>query len=202
MEPDFGSWQSPDISRSHLYHGSIAWTPPTAIYGAYTVYLCLSHLQVPSQWLILQWRHMSVVQSQITIHSSVFSRAYSGWWQQQKNQSTALLALCEGNPPVTDGFLSQRASNGESISVSWLHQYNCRFMMGHRRRTQHCCLRDVEIWLDPSLPQVPRTRCTSTWDQMAPSVPMDFRLDTSQVYFLRISPKILTLWCGLSPWWP
>ena len=42
MESEFGSWQSPDISRSHLYHGTIAWTPPTAIYREYTVlaYLC------------------------------------------------------------------------------------------------------------------------------------------------------------------
>ena len=37
MEPDFGSWQWPDISRSHLYRGTIAWTPPTAIYREYTV---------------------------------------------------------------------------------------------------------------------------------------------------------------------
>ena len=37
MEPDFGSWQTPNISRSHLYRGTIAWTPPTAIYRAYTV---------------------------------------------------------------------------------------------------------------------------------------------------------------------
>ena len=26
MEPDSGSWQMPDISRSHLYRGTIAWT--------------------------------------------------------------------------------------------------------------------------------------------------------------------------------
>ena len=37
MESDFGSWQSPDISRSHLYRGTFPWTPPTAIYRAYTV---------------------------------------------------------------------------------------------------------------------------------------------------------------------
>ena len=37
MEPDFGSWQTPDISRFHLYRGTIAWTQPTAIYRAYTV---------------------------------------------------------------------------------------------------------------------------------------------------------------------
>ena len=34
---DFGSWQSPYISRSHLYRGTFPWTPPTAIYRAYTV---------------------------------------------------------------------------------------------------------------------------------------------------------------------
>ena len=37
MEPDFGSCQLPDISRSHLYRSTIAWTPPTAIYREYTV---------------------------------------------------------------------------------------------------------------------------------------------------------------------
>ena len=26
MESDFGSWQSPDISRSHLYRGTFPWT--------------------------------------------------------------------------------------------------------------------------------------------------------------------------------
>ena len=50
-----------------------------------------------------------------------------------KHQSSALLALCEGNPPVTNvalceekppvtgGFPSQRASNAESISMAWHH---------------------------------------------------------------------------------
>ena len=37
MEPNFRSWQTPDISRSHLYCSTIAWTPPTAIYREYTV---------------------------------------------------------------------------------------------------------------------------------------------------------------------
>ena len=45
MEPDFASWQSPDISRSHLYHRTIAWTPPTAINRECTVV-----------WVIMRWR--------------------------------------------------------------------------------------------------------------------------------------------------
>ena len=49
MESDFGSWQSPDISRSHLYRGTFPWTPPTAIYRADTVLGCAS-LQIPGPW--------------------------------------------------------------------------------------------------------------------------------------------------------
>ena len=33
------------------------------------------------------------------------------WWCHQMETPSALLALCEGNPPVTGGFPSQRASN-------------------------------------------------------------------------------------------
>ena len=40
---------------------------------------------------------------------------------QRKHQSSALLANCEGNPPVTGGFPSQRDSNVVSVSTSWRH---------------------------------------------------------------------------------
>ena len=72
MEPDLGSWQSPDISRSHLYRGTIAWAPPTAIYRAYTVYgttwsycetviLWNSHTVKQSRWrfCLIQIKHYS-----------------------------------------------------------------------------------------------------------------------------------------------
>ena len=36
----------------------------------------------------------------------------------KKNQRSILLALCEGNPPVTGGFPSQWTSNAESVSIS------------------------------------------------------------------------------------
>ena len=32
-----------------------------------------------------------------------------------------IIGLCEGNPPVTGGFPSHRASNSENISISWCH---------------------------------------------------------------------------------
>ena len=80
---------------------------------------------VPNQWEMLQcdavshWLcRMSVVVTQIIANLTVCSTAC--WGKQQRNhQSSALLDLCEGNPPVTGGFPSQRASNAESISMSW-----------------------------------------------------------------------------------
>ena len=42
-----------------------------------------------------------------------------------KTQSLTLLALCEGNPPVTGGFPSQRASNAEIFSISWCLHDHC-----------------------------------------------------------------------------
>ena len=36
----------------------------------------------------------------------------------------ALLALCEGNPSVSGGFSSQRASNAETASIWWRYHVN------------------------------------------------------------------------------
>ena len=67
---------------------------------------------------------MSVIASQITGLSIVFSSVCLGA-DQRKLQSIALLALCEGNPPVTGGFPSQMASNGEDISFWLRHHVFC-----------------------------------------------------------------------------
>ena len=42
-----------------------------------------------------------------------------------KHQSYALLTLCDGNPPVTGGFPSQRISHTESDFMSWRHHSIC-----------------------------------------------------------------------------
>ena len=67
-----------------------------------------------------QWRHMTIMASPITDNSS-FNNSFSGQ-QQIKYQNSALLPLCEGNPPVSGGFSSQRDSNVENVSVSRHHQ--------------------------------------------------------------------------------
>ena len=92
-----------------------------------------------TEWL-LQWHHMGVIASQITLNSIVCSTACSAnrkkniphihtthmtgplWrestgdqWipsQRTSNVETSM-ALCEGNPVVTSGFPSHRASNVE-----------------------------------------------------------------------------------------
>ena len=63
MEPDLGSWQSPDISRSHLYRGTIAWTSPTAIYRAYTV-----HVISPVDLRSIHWFLKLTTRKMVTLH--------------------------------------------------------------------------------------------------------------------------------------
>ena len=59
---------------------------------------------------VLQRRHMRVSNHRHFNHFSL------------NHPSIALLVLGEGNPPVTGRFPTQRASNGESVSVLWRHQ--------------------------------------------------------------------------------
>ena len=40
-----------------------------------------------------------------------------------EHQRSALLPLCEGNPPVTGGFLSHRDNNAENVSIWWRHNH-------------------------------------------------------------------------------
>ena len=49
--------------------------------------------------------------------------------QHRKHSSSTSLSLCEGNPQVDGGLALQRASNVESISMSWcLHDF---ILVGH-----------------------------------------------------------------------
>ena len=64
----------------------------------------------------LEWRHMSVMASEITDHDCACSTL---WLESKEHHKSALLALCEGNPQVTSEFLSQRACDVEN--VSWHH---------------------------------------------------------------------------------
>ena len=63
---------------------------------------------------------MGVIASQITSLTIVYSSVYSDA-DQRKHQSSASLALCAGNSPVTGEFPTQRASNAENVSIWWRH---------------------------------------------------------------------------------
>ena len=63
---------------------------------------------------------MSMMVSQITSLTIVYSAIYSGG-DQRKHQSSVLLAF------VTGEFPAQRASNTENVSIWWCHHVNHEF---------------------------------------------------------------------------
>ena len=63
---------------------------------------------------------MNRMGSQITGVSVVYSTVRSGA-DQRKTSKLRITGLCEGNPPVTGIFPSQRARNAENISIWWRH---------------------------------------------------------------------------------
>ena len=66
----------------------------------------------------LQWRHNEHdVVSNHQPHDCLLNRLFKC---RSKNTSKLhVTGLCEGNSPVTDEFLAQRASNAENVSILW-----------------------------------------------------------------------------------
>ena len=73
--------------------------------------------------LLLQWDQITVIETQITSVSTVCSGVFTfnnkAFPFERKHQRSASLGLYEGNPSFTSGYPSERASNTESISISW-----------------------------------------------------------------------------------
>ena len=71
-----------------------------------------------------EWRHIGVMAPVITGKRHVvawFVQAYSNGIIQGPHN----WPLCEGNPPITDGFLSQMTNNAESVPMSWRLREPC-----------------------------------------------------------------------------
>ena len=51
--------------------------------------------------------------------------------RSKKTSKLRVTGLCEGNPPVTGGFPSQRASNAENASIWWRHHEHTRLSPRH-----------------------------------------------------------------------
>ena len=58
--------------------------------------------------------------------------ASKAWWRQQMETFSALLALCEGNPPVTGVFPSQRPV-AQSFDIFFVMRLNKRLNKQSRR---------------------------------------------------------------------
>ena len=79
------------------------------------------NMSVASDYYTLKWLHMSGTAVQIIGNLTVYRPTGSSGWHQRQHQSSVLLTFLMGNPPFTDGFHSQTASNVESVSMSWRH---------------------------------------------------------------------------------
>ena len=64
---------------------------------------------------------MGSMASQITNVSIVCSTVCSGADQRKQTSKLRVTGLCKGNPPVTGGCPSQRASNAVNVSIWWRH---------------------------------------------------------------------------------
>ena len=76
---------------------------------------------------------MSVTASQINGNSIDCSKVSQV--NIKKTSKPVLLVLCEGNPPVTGGFPSQRASDAESVSMAW-RQHGIRWINAPQESTR------------------------------------------------------------------
>ena len=69
----------------------------------------------------LQWCHNERHGVSNLRHLHCFSQQFVQVHIKQNIKAPRITCLCEGNPPVTDGFPSQRASNAENVSIWWRH---------------------------------------------------------------------------------
>ena len=83
----------------------------------------------PLQWphnerdLVSNHRRLDCLLSRLIRHKS------------KKTSKLHVTSLCEGNPPVTGGFPSQRASNAETVSSSWSRKE--RWTDGNLMQNEH-----------------------------------------------------------------
>ena len=70
--------------------------------------------------ILLHWRHNQ--SDGISNHQRLKCLLHRLFRRRSKKTSKLrVTGLCEGNPPVTGGFPSQRASNAEMASIWWRH---------------------------------------------------------------------------------
>ena len=102
---------------SEVVNSILALSNGKEAYGIFKLLAqCANCYYVPRH---LQWRHNerdSVSDNLRLVCSTVYFRGRS-----KKISKLRVTGLYEGNPPVTGGFPSQRASKAENVSIWWRH---------------------------------------------------------------------------------
>ena len=85
------------------------------------------------------------------------------WWRHQMETFSVLLALCEGNPPVTGGFPSQRP-----VTRSFDIFFYLRLDGDLKRHHAHCDVTVMFITLTRSMLQVVEHQFKWPWSRSKP----------------------------------
>ena len=88
----------------------------------------------------MEWTKIAeAVATRINWYSNFWTRTFQTWWRHPMETFFALLALCEGNPPVTGGFPSQRpVTRSFDLSLicawtnGWANNRDARDLRRHR----------------------------------------------------------------------
>ena len=97
-------------SRPTLSHYKPCWA--NADSDAYSCVIMCS--------ISLEWRHNEL--DGVSIHRRLdcfLNRLFRR--RSKKTSKLRVIGLCEGNPPVTGGFPSQRTGNAENVAIWWHH---------------------------------------------------------------------------------
>ena len=96
-----GMWHF--VERFESIRPHWVWKPKNCTVSTSTIPTTCAASVTPRESITLQWRHMSVMASQMTNILTLCSTACSGK-QQRNDRSSRSMALWKGTPPVTDGF--------------------------------------------------------------------------------------------------
>ena len=117
---------------------------------------------------------MSVIASQITSLTIVYSTVYSGV-DQRKYPSSASPAFCAGNSPMVGELPAQRASNAENVSIWWRNRKDCTTWQGIILVVPPMGPGSVPLWF-----QMHYLSIILYWNLMGPSCfPLQFKYRTA-----------------------
>ena len=95
----------------------------------------------PPFWSLVYPHYCDVIMGSMASQTTslmIYSTIHSGA-DQINHQSSALLAICAGNSPVTGEFPAQMARNAENVSIWWHHHVIFCHLKWRQSRNQEIC---------------------------------------------------------------